>query len=279
MRVSQLYDNPKIRGREAYVVGLGASMAAFPIQWLRGRFCVLLNDAARWFPGLGPLVVANDRRYVEPPSPSVRWNVVKGRHKSDPGFLQRDDNHVAWDHPQIFAFSYDPEVSLSDSWERTDCYWPGSTAVGFALQLLARCHVSSITLVGCDCGEICGTHYFSPEVEIVRRQYSHNRHIKSGRKPLRHDYRVYEESLFQLKLEIERRFSIPVLSLTPFIGLSGVSDQFRRMKPEAVPQPSQRPKPPPPRRTNPGAGAGIRGGLDLVNAQAKQRRVLRGKQS
>lgn len=232
MRVSDLYKagNP-IEGRDCYVVGLGPSMAVFPIDFLRDKFCVLLNDAQKFFPGLGPVAFANHRMFLDPLDPAITVPVVKGRLKSEPE-RQRLDNHVPWDHPSWYVFSYrgtsyDGREHIEEShlFAEPDFYWRGPVAV-YACQLLLQARCRSITLVGCDGAPIAGEDYCTEAVEQARAATSKG---AGGDGYVFHNYNSYVEGLLVMKREAEKR-GVNILSLTPFVGMSDAGGQLKFMR-------------------------------------------------
>jgi hypothetical protein len=235
LRISSLYADSVVRGQDCYVVGLGPSMSVFPRQMLVGRTCVLLNDAQRHFPELGPIAFSNHRDFVDPIGPEIKICCVKGRLKSDPN-PERDDNHVPWDDPVYHVFSYRTfpydEVDIMDEktlWREPDYYWRGPVAV-FACQFLLLAGARSITLVGCDCGPIAGEDYCKRDVEVVRRAAAKTTDIREWNLPLRHNYQDYAYGLIRLKQDAELRFKVPIVSMTPFIGFGDPAAQLKAIR-------------------------------------------------
>lgn len=235
MRVSTLYQSALFKDQDAYVVGLGPSMQVFPVKWLEGRLCVLLNDAQKHHPTLGPVAFANHMHFLDPRSPAIQVAIVKGRLKSDPS-PERDDNHCPWDHPGFYCFSYrmapfeEPDHrTLAALWRDPDHYWGGGTVASFAIQFLLLAGVRSITLVGCDCIPLRGKHYSHATVEDDRARWSKKSAFRRGKMQVPHDYAMYTKSLQIMQHEARERFKVPIMTLTPFVGLADASEQFRRL--------------------------------------------------
>lgn len=228
MKVSQLYSpQGPFAGRDFYIVGSGASLTVFPRQFLRDKLCVLLNDTCRHAPELGPIAFCNNREQLKFAGPSIRYRVVKGRLKwnsplsasQDP---TEDDNHVRWDDPDHWVFSYrEPpwdDVSHHDEntlWKEPCHYWAprhGSVSA-FASQFAIHAGAKSITLIGCDCATLNGEHYVSG-----KREHQH-----------RHDYDQYLKGLRVMWREATAR-GIPMMSLQPFFGVREYEEQFKDME-------------------------------------------------
>jgi hypothetical protein len=235
MRLSELCEKRPLDGLDVYIVGLGPSMAFFPLEILENKFCVLLNDAQKYFPTLGPIAYANAKRFLDPLSPRIRHSIVKGRFKSDPNF-ERLDNHIPWDHPKFWVFSYVTEqdrIGIPSHREK-ETLWrdpnfvyicDGGTVAMTAIQFCCLAGAKTIFMVGCDCRPIYKEHYFSSNLDLERS--THTRNPKGG---VLHHYSGYLEGILVMKMEAWRRFRIPVLNLTPFIGTSNFDEQFTRFK-------------------------------------------------
>lgn len=222
MRISSLYTQlGPLFGKDVYLVGTGPSMAVFPLDYLTSRCCILLNDASRVWPMLGPIAFSNHRQWIEPVlNPKLSHIVVKGRFKSDPE-PERDDNHVPWDHPKWHVFSYRERpwdtashTEKSSLWAEPDHYWnlPGGTVAIFACQFAALAGAKSITLVGCDCTSLQGQDYGLPGLVAIKQA--------------RHDYASYAAGLRIMQRALAKRFRIPLLTLTPFCGLGREQEQY-----------------------------------------------------
>lgn len=232
MKVSELYaPNGPFVGQRIHIVGTGPSMSVFPQSILEDKFCVLLNDATRYFPKLGPVAFANNKAQLKFPSPKLTHKIVKGRLRFDP-HPERTDNHVAWDDPDHYVFSYreprivDREgkhVQTTDKlshlderalWHEPDYYFNvrgGSVAI-FAVQFAILAGAAEIILVGCDCAEVSGEHYTSGK----------KNHQST------HDYAQYARGLTRVAQEAYKR-GIIMYSLSPFFGLGHHNFQYAEM--------------------------------------------------
>lgn len=224
MRVSDLYGDGPVRGRDTFIVGTGPSMTVFPLSFLEGKTCILLNDAAKLFPSLGPVAFSNLKDFVD--GVSCPYVVVKGRLKYQENF-ERTDNHVPWDHPLMHVFSYrdrrhDPWDHLDDValWKEQDFYWniKGGCSAIFALQFALLAGARSVTFVGCDCARLSEQDY------IIRED-------KRQRKFVKRHFHQYAVGAMRVVKSARTRFpGVPIMSLTPFMGLGYHEEQFRELR-------------------------------------------------
>lgn len=223
MRIRELYGKPEWKGKPVYIVGTGPSMEVFPIKYLEDKYCILLNDASqRFFPTLRPIAFSNNKKFIENSPCPIR--IVKGRLRFDPN-PEKDDNHVPWDHPDLYVFSYrEPpwdQVSHHDPrilWAEPEHYWNckgGSVAI-FAVQFALLAGFSEIHLVGCDCGEhVCPKPYLED---------------KADKKTIYRRYEQYAAGLIRLTQEAATRFNVPVISVTPYPGYGREVSQHLELK-------------------------------------------------
>lgn len=233
MRVSELYGKPPLAGADVCIVGSGASLDVFPREMIADRVCILLNDTWRHLPGIGPVAFANNRKFLD--GCELPYQVVKGRYRFERG-AERTDNHVSWDHPRYHVFSYREPVIKGSSgegwkkiktgdqwshhderalWAEPDFYWcpKHSCSAVFAAQFAMLAGVRSITFVGCDCCEVGRQTYVS---------------TKQPRDHVRRDFGAYTEGMLRMVREGRER-GIPVVSLQPFMGLTGIDQQYKEM--------------------------------------------------
>lgn len=241
MKVSDLYnDDGPLIGHDVYIVGSGPSLRVFPVDFLKGRCCILLNTAHRILPGLGPVAFSNNLDFLAPkgklhPACECEYKVIKGRLKWE--WISRPwenaDNHVDWDDPRYYVFSYrEPKMehaktgevmSTGDTWshyddcalwKEPDFYWnvrKGTVAI-FAVQFALLAGAKSITLIGCDCCDF-GERKFAS---------SHN----AGPVNMVHNYEQYAAGLNRLAKEARERFGVPLLHLSPFPGYGREQQQY-----------------------------------------------------
>lgn len=217
MRVSDLYG--RWQGQECWIVGTGPSLDVFPRQLLRDKTCILLNDAQAHLDRCGPFAFANNVKQLR--GCKLPYQIVKGRLRFDP-HPERTDNHVRWDDPKYYVFSYrEPPwdaVSHHDEaqlFREPDFYWAphkGSVSA-FAVQFALLAGFRTIYLVGCDCNTLDGAEYVDG---------------KSGA-TMRRKYEAYQYGLLRLHREAIRR-GASMVSVQPFFGLGWHEQQYREMR-------------------------------------------------
>jgi len=217
MRVSELYDGP-FKGHDFWIVGTGPSLDCFPLELLKDKTVMLLNDAQKHLPDLGPIAFANNRSCLD--GCNLPYQIVKGRLKFQAG-AEREDNHCKWTHPRYHVFSYrePPWDKVSHHHEsqifaEPDFYWAperGSISA-FACQFALLAGAKSIFLVGCDCNEINGAKYVDGKVGAEMRR----------------NYEAYQRGLLVMHRHAKKR-GVPMVSVQPFFGLGWHEHQYREM--------------------------------------------------
>lgn len=235
MKVSELYaPHGPFVGQAFHVIGSAPSMNLFPLRMLEGRLCVLLNTACTMFPSLGPIAFCNARSQIHGHSEAIKYRVGKGRLRFEPG-VARTDNHIAWNDPDWYVFSYREPIIKEEHggnsepihtgdmvshhdegtlWAEPCYYWSprGGSVSAFAIQFALYCGARSITLVGCDACEFGGERYAAgKEGSTMHRKY--------------HQYAYGCERMWR---ECYQR-GVPLTSWTPFFGLGYHQDQYRNM--------------------------------------------------
>lgn len=217
MRVSELYG--RWQGKECWIVGTGPSLDVFPVDLLRDKTCILLNDAQSHLRGVGPIAFANNVKQLK--GCRLPYQIVKGRLRLDP-HPERTDNHVAWDDPKYYVFSYrEPpwdKVSHHDEaqlFKEADFYWAPSkgSVSAFAVQFALLAGFRTIYLVGCDCNTLSGAEYVDGKTGATMRR----------------NYEAYQYGLLRLHREAIRR-GVHMVSVQPFFGLGWHEQQFAAMK-------------------------------------------------
>lgn len=228
MRVSDLYADAPLRGRPVYIVGSGPSLDPWPDSALEGETAILLNDVCQDRPTWGPVAFANNVKFIK--RSRCPYNVVKGRlvppkEKKRPG-RYATDNHVPWDSPDYYVFSYrspqqgDAWDHFDDEalWAEPDFYWnePGGSVSIFALQFALLAGATRIRMVGCDCSEAVSKYHVSKERRRQGRQVKHN-------------YRAYWRGLMRMFREARERFGVVVTSENPWPGYGNEAQSHKEM--------------------------------------------------
>ncbi|MCB0406184.1 MAG: hypothetical protein KDD51_15490 [Bdellovibrionales bacterium] len=227
-RVSELYG--RYTGETIYVVGSGASLRIFPVEFLRDKITIGLNMAWKWAPVRYGITIHPDLNVPEflpeqkrPLSlDPITW--VTGYEKCRGGL---DPKQLQYAEENFYFFSYhgkpntQPPEEPSDSgrvldWvERPsgDNLYVWSSIAQAGVNLAANMGAREIFLVGCDNGPLSNNHHAGEQ---------HTRW--KGVSP-EHRYRQYREGLQEIRDVLEKR-GVTVLSLTPFLGLSSVEQEF-----------------------------------------------------
>lgn len=231
MRVSELYaPNGPFVGKEMLIVGLGASLQAFPLKWLETKTCVLLNDGHKHFPNLGPVAFSGWVNYLKETGPAIKYVVARSTEPELEGQLHFDD-------PSWYVFTQrrpvdggkDPDVML---FKYPDVYWSGpNTISAFAVQFCVWCGASAIFLVGCDCGPIGKQHYYpgvkrKKESTAILASLQKRGQSIPDEKYIR-DYFRYRHAMRLLKRRVWDQFRIPILTLSPFVGFGEETIQIK----------------------------------------------------
>lgn len=229
-RVSELYQ--KHAGEDIYVVGTGASLRVFPHSFLADKITIGLNMAWKWVPVKYGITIHPDLNIPEllgeqPPStpPSTTW--ITG-HEKCRGLLSPKKLDYAETH--FHFFRYDGKKNSQPEWEPSDAgrvlswverptedflyIWSSVSQAG--VNLAANMGAKNIFLVGCDNGPLGVNHHAGPQ---------HTRW--KGVSP-EYRYSQYREGLSEIRETLRHR-GIPVLSLTPFLGLHSAEAEFTQM--------------------------------------------------
>lgn len=217
MKVSELYG--RFAGQDCWIVGTGPSLNVFPLDLLKDKTCILLNDAQAHLSGSGPIAFANNVKQLR--GCNLPYQIVKGRLRFDP-HPERTDNHVRWDDPKYHVFSYrePPWDAVSHHDEKQifaepDFYWaPNKGSVSaFAVQFAMLAGFRTIYLVGCDCNPLGGVEYVDGKIGATMRR----------------KYAAYQYGLLRLHREAIRR-GVSMVSVQPFFGLGWHEHQYQEMQ-------------------------------------------------
>lgn len=219
MKVSELYG--RHAGETAYIVGTGASMRVFPVEFLRGKLTIGLNQAWRYGQWTYCITahpeLAVDYLAAHPKPPATQW-IIRGNR--EPLMLTPGD-------PRFYVFDREAFKNGRRPRENAGPLHCGGGIHATAMSLAAKMGAAAIVLVGVDIAALDGEHH------------GHDQHAQltgnlDGR-PVEGEefYRAkYWRRVLPLRRTIQRELGIPVLSLTPFMGLRGVDDDFRVLKSE-----------------------------------------------
>lgn len=246
MKVSELYGKKgPCQGRDVYIVGTGPTLRVFPVDFLKDKCCILLNNAHRIVPELGPIAFSNHQAFLLKDECQLPFQIVKARlkYEQDRSPLATD-NHVSWKSPDYYCFSYrEPiidwkgtNIQTGDTWshhdeqalwKEPDFYWnerKGSVSI-FACQFALLAGAKSISLIGCDCCEFEGTNGDGrPErLKCASRK-------ARGPVDMKHNYDAYARGLMRMVHEARKKFGVPIFNLSPFPGFGREQEQFRELQ-------------------------------------------------
>lgn len=208
-----------------YIVGTGPSLRCTDLGFLADKLTIGLNQAWRHLPTTYSITVHpelvveyRDQHRAAPKDWPTKWVIKK---KPPMGDLPLNDPNC-----YVFHTSYD----LKTVAERpADTLYLGEGVQTCAMDLAARMGARHIVLVGCDGGSLAGDFH------------AHDQHVKwLGMKP-DDQYALYRQSTAEVR-EVLRGKGVSVMSLTPFIGVTGAVEDYARLKSELNLDPLPPPK-------------------------------------
>ena len=225
MRISKLYG--KFKNSTAYIVGTGPSLRLFPLDFLKGKPCIGLNQAWRHLPLAYSITVHPELvlDYQKEKSPNLTTWIVK--RKAPMNSLSLDDKNF-----YVFETGQD-DLGLVKN--RTPDKLIISRGIQCtALDMAARMGAKTIIMVGVDMGSLDGDHH------------GHDQHVRFHGVDPDLAYKEYRHHTAKVRKVLRDEFSIDVLTLSPFLGLTAADEDYRRLCQER-----NLPKLPPPKDTSP----------------------------
>jgi len=225
MRIQNLFTTLKGNNTIAFVVGTGPSMRCFPADCLKGAFVVGLNQAWRYVRANLMLTVHPElyQEFAKRPEPHsvdpVPWVIKKKAPMAD---LSLDD-------PTHYIFNTSHEIKTV--WEQpADTLYLGEGIQCTAIDLLARMGAKTVILVGCDMTSLGGDYH------------GHDQHVRwLGRRPA-DQYALYRKTTAKVRSVVRDKLGVDVLTLTPFVGLAHVEEDYQRLRSELGLKPLSKPK-------------------------------------
>ncbi len=210
MKIEKLFD--KHRGKKIYIVGTGPSMRVFPREVLDGEITIGLNQAYKTTRVMYTLTV-HPELYKEyetlPGANRTQWIIKKkGVMKN---LETTDKNHY------VFHTSPDMETVVK---RPEDTLYLGRGVQTTAIDLAARMNASAIILVGCDFNKLDGEHH------------GHDQHVRYHDLPEAYVFSEYREYTAKVRKSVRDRFGIPVVTLSPFVGIADAAEDYLRLKQE-----------------------------------------------
>ncbi|MFM8305440.1 MAG: hypothetical protein ACKOA9_14295 [Actinomycetota bacterium] len=226
--MSELYD--RHRGEDIYVVGSGASMRVFPIEFLADKVTIGLNMAwkdapVRYAITIGPNLNVPEFVTGAAPHPEITWitKVDKARAVLTPEQFAHADRH-------FYRFESDGRPNSQPLEEPTDSgrildwvrrptgnfLYQWSSISQTAVNLAANLGAANVILVGCD------------NCALLDNHHAHEQHTKwLGAEPDRR-YAQYYEGLAEVRSALRER-GVNVLSASPFLKLDAPEADFARL--------------------------------------------------
>jgi hypothetical protein len=207
--------------KTVYIVGTGPSLRCTPLDFLKDKTTIGLNQAWKFLPLRYALTVHPDllvEQKQERPDLSLKWIVKK---KKPLASLTLDDERF-----YVFETSYDPQAVAT---RPADTLYLGEGAQTTAMDLAARMGAEHIVLVGCDANSLGGDFH------------GHKQHVRwLGLKP-RDQYAAYRQTTAGVR-SILRGMGVNVLTLSPFIGINSAEEDYARLKKELNLKPLPKPE-------------------------------------
>lgn len=207
MRIQKLYS--RAAGREVYIVGTGPSLRTFPLDFLRGKITIGLNQAWRHFPVNYSLTVHPELvlEYLkEKKVPRTLWVLKRKAPMQDIGF--DDKRHI------VFRTSEDLAVLRK---RPKDTLYLGRGIQCTALDLAARMGASAAILVGVDGGPLGGEHH------------GHAQHVRWNGLPPSDVYAEYRRFTARTRKHLREACGLKVLCLTPFVSVTSPEEDYTRL--------------------------------------------------
>lgn len=223
MRIGQLRD--VYLHQDAYILGSGPSSNVFPMDFLRDKICISLNDAYKIHPAIKPIAYLHHEYYsrlgksltdpIHPFFKSVKYPVVKATGKT-----QLD--HIDWDSPFFYYFKFSHDINKI--WTMTKDsdtlhYTPEGCSLHGALQLCWIMGFKNIFIIGCDSTTMDGKHYANYDKNNFRDDEVLKRGVKRN-----YDSYVYGTIIVQKFLESK---GMRVFNLSSIVGYHMVEYQYK----------------------------------------------------
>lgn len=225
MRISDLWD--KYRLDDIYIVGTGPSMRFMPLDIIHNKITIGLNQAYRYCPLTYSITVHPELvlEYLKLKSPNPTQWIIKKKPPMD--YLNLDDK-------RFYVFTTDPHPHESNpKYIRNripDKLYQGHGIQQTAMNLAAQMGAKSIILVGVDMCSLGDEHH------------GHDQHVRFHGQPSELVYKEYRKFTGDIRKIIRDELKIPVLTLSPFIGVGNAEEDYQRLLAEFKLQPLPKPK-------------------------------------
>ncbi len=219
MKLQSLWDCHK--GQDVYIVGTGPSMRVFPLSMLRGRVTIGLNQAWKYCK-LTYCVTAHPELVVEYENYQASECGIRDSRHTTWVVKSKAPLHVTEDHPEYYAFD---TKYASDRYRFVRSRVAGKLMSGggihtTAMNLAAHMGARTIIMLGID---LC---------QLDNEHHGHSQHVQlRGLSDKLYAMKYYTQAV-RVRRIIQRELGIPVLSLTPLMGLRYAEVDYKAVKDE-----------------------------------------------
>ena len=211
MRIQKLHKH--FLGQAVYVVGTGPSLRVTPLDFLKGKPCIGLNQAYKYLPLSYSITVHPELvlEYQQAKNPNLTAWIVK--RKAPMANLSFDDKNY-----YVFETGQDDFDLLR---KRTpDKLFLAKGIQCTAMDMAARMGASTIILVGVDMGSLAGDHH------------GHDQHVRFLGVDPDLVYKEYRHHTAKVRKVLRDEFKINVLTLGPFLGATASQEDYLRLSEE-----------------------------------------------
>lgn len=206
MKIEDLYGRHK--GEPIYIVGTGPSMRLFPLEFLRDKVCIGLNQAWRYCPltytiSVHPELLIDYQREKHPHK--TQWIV---KHKP-PLNLELDDPnyYVFWTQKEDYTIFAKPQLHT---------LFIGNGVQQTAMHMAFLMEASAIFLVGVDMAELGGDHH------------AHDQHVRFHGLTPQAVYAEYREKTAAVRVAMQKVRNVPILNISPLLGADSGNEEYLR---------------------------------------------------
>lgn len=226
MRLRDLRD--VYAGQEIYIVGSGPTSNIFPMNFLKDKICMSLNDSYKIHPAVAPIALMHHQTYCRDgntPAAPLHANLKNIKYPVIKGTGRKRTEKVDWDNPYFYFYDWNHEIDrIYEMTKETDhlYYTPEGCSLHAALQLAWIMGAKTIYAIGCDSTTIGGKHYAS----YNKNNFRDDEVLKRG---ATRNYDSYVKGSLIVQ-DFLRRKGVDVLNLSPIIGYHNIEFQYEVLK-------------------------------------------------